>query len=170
MSGTHDGPGELSPAVVDVIHRIVTDPGRLSRSWYEGDRAKAMDEGPYVELIGVVVSVTALDVFARGIGVAPAALPEAEPGAPSQECPETRPDGAWVPLVPLQEGQFMPYIGRALSSVPAEWRNLGQLAEPHYMALHHVPDPHYETPGRAIDRLQMELVASRVSKLNDCFY
>jgi hypothetical protein len=38
------------------------------------------------------------------------------------------------------------------------------------MELSHVSDPHYETPGRAIDRLQMELVASRVSLMNDCFY
>ena len=34
--GEHVDTGALPPNVVDVVHRIRTDPGRLSRAWFEG--------------------------------------------------------------------------------------------------------------------------------------
>src|SRR3974377_2238107 len=33
--GRHDGPGALPERVVEQIHRIVTDPGRLTRGWFD---------------------------------------------------------------------------------------------------------------------------------------
>src|SRR5262245_23209111 len=30
---THSAAADLGPAVVDAVHRVVTDPGRLSRRW-----------------------------------------------------------------------------------------------------------------------------------------
>ncbi len=188
VQGRHDGPDELPAEVVDVIHRVVTDPGRLSKSWYEGVlEGGGLDDAHYVELIGVTVTLNALDVFARAVGVDSPRLPEAARGEPSRERPASaRVLGAWVPQIPSRdEGgddagdewrslygdmPFVPQIGRALSLVPAEVENLKDISEPHYMALENVADPRYQTPGRALDRLQMELVASRVSSLNDCFY
>src|ERR1051326_2830352 len=32
-SGKHDSATDLRPAIVDAVHRVVTDPGRLSRRW-----------------------------------------------------------------------------------------------------------------------------------------
>jgi hypothetical protein len=183
VDGTHAGPALLPAEVVDVVHRIVTDPGRLSRSWCDGVLAKTLDDGRYVELIGTVVSITALDVFARAIGADTAPLPAAQAGEPSRERPASAVDqGAWVPLVPFGEAggadaervygglDAVPNIGRALSLVPSQVEALRAFSGPHYMTIEHVGDPSYETPGRALDRLQMELVAARVSKLNDCFY
>lgn len=184
VQGVHDGPDELPPEVLDVVHRIVTDPGRLSKSWYQGVLdGGALDDTRFVELVSVTVMLTALDVFARALGVPPAPLPEAGDGLPSRERPATaRVQGAWVPQIPAgEEGgeewralygdrEFVPQIGRALSLVPAEVEMMKAVAEPHYMALDHVVDPTYETPDRTLDRLQMELIASRVSNLNECFY
>ena len=36
VRGSHGGGSALPAAVVDVVHRVVTDPGRLSKSGYEG--------------------------------------------------------------------------------------------------------------------------------------
>ncbi len=184
VDGTHDDPTSLEPAVVDIVHRIVTDPGRLSRSWYEKVLADgAVDAERYCELVAVTVFTNALDVFARAVGSESQAFPDAAAGEPRRVRPETaRVDGAWVPQIPPgEEGGAdwqalygdrteVPQIGRALSLVPAEVEILNAMSAVHYMELDHVSNPGYSTPGRAIDRLQMELIASRVSAINECFY
>ncbi len=184
LDGEHAGPGELAREIVDVIHRIVTDPARLARSWYDRVMAQGLlNEERYVELVSVTVLINSLDVFARAIGIQPAPLPAPTAGSPSRERPATaRTEGAWVSQIPAgAEGgedwaalygdrDEVPQIGRALSLVPAEVAMLDALSGPHYMNLAHVGDPSYTEPGRALDRLQMELVAARVSAINECFY
>lgn len=184
VEGAHVGSTDLAPEIVDVIHRIVTDPGRLARSWYDRVMAQGiLNEERYIELVSVTVLINALDVFARAIGSPPTPLPEPTPGSPSRQRPTTaRIDGAWVPQVPVgAEGgedwtalygdrEYVPQIGRALSLVPDEVAMLNALSGAHYMEIDHVGDPSYAEPGRSLDRLQMELVASRVSAINECFY
>ncbi len=184
IEGGHSGPGELGAEIVDVIHRIVTDPGRLARSWFDRVMAEGhLTEEQYVELVSVTVLLNALDVFACAIGSSPLALADAQPGSPSRVRPATaRIEGAWVPQVPVGadggddwtaaygDREYVPQIGRALSLVPAEVALLNLTSESHYMSIDHVTDPGYSEPDRALDRLQMELVASRVSAVNECFY
>jgi hypothetical protein len=184
LDGDHVGPSDLAPRIVDVIHRIVTDPGRLARSWYERVVAEGvLSEERYVELVSVAVQSNALEVFAQAIGVESPEIPAAMPGEPTQQRPASaRVEGAWVPQIPCGEAggeewtavygdrEFVPQIGRALSLVPAEVDALNAISTSHYMTIDHVTDPSYTEPGRALDRLQMELVASRVSALNECFY
>jgi hypothetical protein len=183
VDGAHDGPGTLPADAVDAIHRIVTDPGRLSKSWYQRVIGGGLESTHYVELIGVTVMTTAIDLFARALGIEVAPLPTPESGEPTRRRPvSARDDGAWVLQVPSgpdggDEGreiygdmEFVPNIGRALSLVPAEVLGLHAMSGPHYMKLEDVGNPAYATPGRALDRLQMELVAARVSAINECFY
>ena len=59
---------------------------------------------------------------------------------------------------------------RALSLVPDEVRMLRALAPSHYVPFERVTDPGFTPPGRALARPQMELIAARVSALNECFY
>lgn len=184
VAGDHEGPSDLEPEVVDVVHRIVTDPGRLTKSWYEGVTSSAtLDPESYIELIGVTVFLTAVDAFARAVGVEPRPLPDAAPGEPSRRRPPGAAlDRAWVPrLVGGADGQpawhdlwgdraDVAEVERGLSLVPSEVDFLNRFAPVHYMDFRHVPDPRYAHPDRALDRLQNELVASRVSLVNECFY
>jgi hypothetical protein len=62
---------------------------------------------------------------------------------------------------------FVPNIVRALSLVPDQVRALRRWSDAHYLPVERIPDP---TARRALDRTQMELVAARVSALNQCFY
>src|SRR5262249_17679575 len=79
IEGQHDHLGVLSDAAVDMIHRVVMDPGRLSRQWCLKILAAGLSAEQYVEIIGTLVAVVSIDSFCRGIGVPLHALPEAQP-------------------------------------------------------------------------------------------
>ena len=132
--GVHDGGGELPGPVVEVVHRVRTDSGRLTRAWYEGVLASGLSDAQYVEIVGVVATTSALDTFSRGIGVAPTPLPPPRPGEPTRHRPaRAKPGIAWVPTLELSDvadADPDPYPGksaaevfnihRALSLVPEE--------------------------------------------------
>jgi hypothetical protein len=178
VEGTHESLGVLPEGAVDVIHRVVTDPGRLSKAWYEQVLAGGLEDTHYVEIIGVVITVVTIDVFCRGVGVRPHPLPSPVDGEPSRRRPESAKLGAaWVPMIAqgkekgpeanlYKEGDH-PHVGRALSLVPDEVRGMKGLIRAQYVPVHQVIDVRV---NRSISRAQMELVAGRVSALNGCFY
>lgn len=178
VEGEHDNLGVLSEPVIEVIHRIRTDPGRLTRRWYEQILAKGISDAEYVETVGVVVTIVAVDTFARAIGVPAPELPAPVNGTPSKIRPASAKfEGAWVPMIAVSDAKgpevdlyasvFSANIERALSLVPNEVRGLSDLAAQHYVPFEKVQDITY---GRSISRPQMELLAGRVSALNRCFY
>ena len=186
IDGVHDAHPEnrdLLPAVVvDAVHRIVNDASRLTRGWYERTLANGLADGQYVELVGTVVSVVSIDSFCRAVGVSLHPLPVPEPGSASGYRPETAAhDGqSWVPMVPFDnsgtpEADLWPpkrtgNVIRALSLAPDEVRTLNDLGGVHYIEHGLVRDPAAARTGGALSRAQIELVAGRVSILNDCFY
>jgi hypothetical protein len=179
VRGEHDTASDLSDAAVELIHRVTTDPGRLSRRWFDSLRAGGLDEGEYVEILGVLVTVVSIDQFCRGLGLPLHELPEPQPGAPSRRRPPGLVDGgAWVAMldprrVDAAERDLFPAgrtgnVIRALSLVPDEVRNLVQLSQAHYLRQEEMMDL---ARGRgALDRAQVELVAGRISALRECFY
>jgi len=178
VEGKHATLGALPDAAVEVIHRVTTDPGSLSKSWFDAVTSETLSDGQYVEIIGVVVTVVSIDSFCRGMGLPPNPLPAAEPGDPTRRRPEgAEHDGAWVPMLDpsrLAESEADLFGGsrtgnviRALSLVPDEVRGLKDLSAAHYLAMDDMIDL---DKGRSIDRRQVELIAGRVSALNECFY
>jgi hypothetical protein len=179
VEGHHDHPGALPDAAVDVIHRVVTDPGRLSRQWFEKTLAADLTVEQYVEIIGTLVALVSIDSFCRGIGVPLHPLPAPQPGAPSSyRPPGAMPEDAWVPMIPVERatgaeadlygGQAVGNVLRALSLVPDEVRTLCDLSAAHYLPMGRVRDP--SAAVGALNRMQMELIAGRVSALRQCFY
>lgn len=69
VAGQHDHLGALSDPAVDVIHRVVTDPGRLSRQWCDETMTAGLSAEQYVEILGTLVALVSIDSFCRGIGV-----------------------------------------------------------------------------------------------------
>ena len=183
VEGKHDRAGEgtsgLDEAAVDVVHRIVTDAPRLSRSFIEKLAAEGITDAHYVELLGLVVSVISVDRFHEALGLPLEPLPAPRPGAPSGYRPTSAvPDVGWVPMIP--NGKAMgaeadlypghgPNVIRAMSLVPDAVRRLKDLSTVQYVPFEHVANPSIE-PDRALGRSQIELVASRVSAVNECFY
>ena len=80
--GEHATVSGLDAVLVDVIHRVRTDPGRLSKRWFEAVRAAGLSEGEYVEAVGIVALTAGLDAFCHTLGMPPFSLPQASPGPP----------------------------------------------------------------------------------------
>jgi hypothetical protein len=179
VNGEHDTIRALPAPAVEVIHRVTVDNGRLSRAWFEKTLAAGLDDAQYVEIIGVVVTVVSIDSFCRGIGVPPHPLPEPVAGEPSRRRPPgALPESAWVPMIAERRAtgpeadlySGMPRTGnvvRAMSLVPDAVRGLKDLSAAHYLAPEAMVDL---SAGRSLDRAQIELIAGRVSALNECFY
>ena len=178
LPGRHLDAGPIAAPYVDAIHRIVTDPGRLTECWLDELREEGLEDGPYIELVGVVVTSLCVDVFYRTLGLPLPELPVPEAGAPSGYAPESASkDVAWVPMVPPDVGledvydgnPIIPYVRQALSLVPDEMRNLVRMEVSHYLPLEAMRRPG-DNAGHALDRMQLEFLAARVSYLHDCFY
>lgn len=180
VSGEHEATAVLSAAAVDAVHRIVTDAARLSRTWVEKLAAAGVSDGHYVELLGVVVAVFSIDEFHRGLALAPEPLPVPEGGAPSHERPAgAQPGIAWVPMLSLRAARksapdlfasmpVAPNVIAAMSLVPDAVRDLKRLSAAHYLPVLDVANP--TVRGVALSRAQIELIAGRVSAINECFY
>lgn len=179
VDGEHSSLGQLPDLHVDVIHRIATDPGRLTHSWYKDVIAGGMSEGEYVETVGIVAHVTAVDTFIRAVGAELPALPEPLDGEPSRYRPaEAKQNEAWVPNIiwdehgPNEADYFQEGIGsnirRALTLVPDEARSFFRLSDHQYLTKQQMWD--FVGRHRAIDRAQIELLAGRVSAINQCTY
>ncbi len=179
VDGAHDAPGTLTAAETEAVHRVVTDPGRLSRSWLDGLFADGLADTAYIEIVSVVAIVMVVDAFRRALGLAPFDLPEPLPGAPSgHAAPGARDHDGWVRLVApedaapadgrLYDGPTPAPVVKALSLVPEAKHAYWEMAEAHYLPSAEMPD--FATEVRAIDRMQMEVLASRVSALHQCVY
>ena len=182
VDSAHDAVSDLSDTMVEVVHRITTDPGRVTKTWFDGIIQQGLKVEEYIEIIGTVVHLFSTDEFCRGLGLPLNELPAPLAGEPSQYRPAgliEDGDGAWVPILPravdsgaesdLWEGTLHGYVIRALSLVPDEVRSLGDLAAIHYLAFSQIAQ--WEgSPQGTLSRIQTEVVAARVSAINGCFY
>jgi len=179
VQGHHDSEGMLSDALTEVIHRIVTDQSRLTKAFYRIALKSGISDGEYVETIGVIATVIAIDGFTRAIGLPEFALPDPEPGEPSRHRPlGAKIDRAWVPTVSpedvteaeasLYDGLAGANIHRALSLVPAETTGFFDIDAVQYLPDAQLRD--YGTEYRDLTHVQIELLAARVSALNQCVY
>ena len=179
VSGSHDRASELPEAVVDAIHRITVDAGRIARSDYDS-WAESFSDSHYVELLGVVVQIIAVDTLALALGYALPDLLEPRLGDPTRHRPPAaRSRDMWAPTLPnrgrdedshdLYRGHTVPNVALALSLVPAEVRAMSALTAAHYLSARDLANVQ-SAGGRALSRPQIELIAARVSALNECFY
>ena len=185
--GHHDSRGALPERIIEQIHRIVSDPGRLTRQWFDGILAWGTSDAEYVEIVGVVATVVSIDTFCRAIGLPPHPLPQPEPGEPHRRRPPTahQRGEAWLPMIHPKDLEGQLYtdeekvlakywggipsnIRRALSLVPEEAYAWFQLVETQYLPGKWMRD--FANEYRAITHAQIELIAGRVSVLNQCFY
>ena len=178
VEGEHAATDRLSAAEVELIHRLTTDSGRLSQAWAEGILAAGVTEEVYVEIVSIVCIVMVIDTFRRSLDLPPFDLPIPVAGEPSRyRAPGARRHDAWISLVQPQDvvesdgdlyGPTASPVVKAFSLVPQAKRDYWNLAEEHYLPGSEMTN--FATGARAIDRMQMELVAGRVSALHQCVY
>jgi len=155
--------GALPGAATNAARTVAIKASTIRPEMIDRWAADGLDEFAYVEIVGIVAIVTALDVAAFGLGRRAEPLPVGRPGDPSRVKPEgaVKSDG-WVPTVGPA------WAPEALSAVPSERDGMHTIHGPLYLSMEQMLDLDIERDGMA--RFQMELVAARTSMLNDCFY
>jgi hypothetical protein len=178
VKGSHAATGELSAPVVDAVHRLATDPGRIGVRWMDELRAAGLEAEAVVELVAVVSTVCLADTLAVATAAPERELPLAGSGTPDR----VRPPGlanqcAWVPTVDPEAAEgpvgavyamvqgmagFVFHVARALSSVPAAMQTFFRSFAASYRT-------HGPTQG-PLSRPQVEVLAASTSAINECFY
>ena len=181
VGGDHENVTDLSPAEIEIIHRVSTDSGRLSEKWLKGEmEAGAVSEEAYIEIVGIICTVLMIDRFAEALGQPEFPLLEPVPGEPSgYRAPGAKMHDAWISLVEpedvtpedgnLYDGEsWAPGVIKALSLVPDAMRAYWELGDAHYIP--HTEVFNLDFDGREIARSQIEVVAARVSAVHQCVY
>ena len=169
VEGEHDAVSDLPPVLIDMIHRLRTDPGRYTRTVFDGVLAVGISREHYLEAVSVVNAAVIVDTLHAALGLPLPDLPTPESGAPiGQPAPDVVDDGAWVPLTRVDDRTATitglpgaPNIARSLGCVPSAVALFFTAFRGHY-ALRDIP--------LAVSQAQAEFIASRVSALNECFY
>ena len=153
----------LPAAATEAAALLSHQPAAISQEQINDWESRGLSAGHYVELIGIVSQLTAVDTFHRALEMELEPLPAAQGGEPSQQLPAAPATitKAWVPML------GSPTIPTSLSAVPAEMAALEALHGPMYLTYEEMSDP---AVTRGLTRAQTELVASRTSAINECFF
>jgi len=151
-------PLEISQLARHLMHDPATVGSENVRS-----AADAAGEAATVETIAIISQLSAVDSFHAALGIPTESLPSPVDGAATGDVVEGLKRRRTH--VPMPAGP----IPVALDLVPAEGRMLEALAGPQYMTYDEMAlNDFRRTPG--LDRSQMELISSRESFHNECFY
>ncbi len=173
---------KLPDAAVRLARAVAVDSQNIDRKFCQDIQAQGVSEGAYVEIVALVSRLSNLDVFTRGLGIPVRKLLEpADETHPSFERPAEAVDEGFftasVPSAPqggaLAESLYgespAGNIFRAVSLVPDEARRVMSLVSQQYFGAEHLLDFHAAS-DHALSRAQIELIATKVSEHNQCFY
>lgn len=168
----------LPPAAIDVIWRLTNHVTTLTHEWYQSYVPVQLAAEKYVEIVGMVAQVTLTDRFADALDLDRIPVPDLPTGDPTREMP----DGAevsshWVPTAPIVDGSWtpadpntpVPNVRKALSLVAAERIMQWVLIDAHYVQGGALADD-FAGMHWSLTRSQIELLGTRTSNVNECFY
>lgn len=175
------GPAELPEATVFAVHKLIGDLPNVTREWYEETiSADGMSDAHYIELLGVLVHIWSVDEMHRALDIPLEPLPDPIPGDPTRVRPTgAKEHGSWPPTIQPEDldereadiydgAEYAANVRAAMSLHPDSVRWLADLFDAHYLSWTEIQS--VQEPFRVLTRPQRELVAARVSALNECFY
>lgn len=163
-------PDSIADSIADSINEptrqaagtVAARAGTITQATVEDWFAQGLDPLAYVELVGLVARTTAIDTAVIGLGGPLEPLPDPAGGEPSQVVlASAKRRSAWVPMVGGAGATT------ALSAIPAEDRAQEELHGALYLTYQEMGS---FTINKGLSRSQMELVASRTSLHNDCYF
>ncbi|MGD9702894.1 MAG: hypothetical protein AB7V74_10885 [Acidimicrobiia bacterium] len=157
----------MTEVTIDCVYRIARHASTLTDDWYQAQLDRGLDPIAYVEMVGVVVAVAAVDGFFRAAGLQRPPLPAAVIGEPSRQHPPVESATLnWVPVaVPADRTAA---VVQGLSAAPEEWANVARLHAAQYIPVDEMGELGWNRG--TLDRGEMELVAARLSAARECFY
>lgn len=172
----------LPDVALQLASEVALGATNIDRDYFNNVTSQGVTPGAYIEIVGVVSRLVNLDIFSRGIGLSPRPLdPVEDEGTPDFALPDEAVDeGFFVNSVPsppaggsLGESLYgknpAGNILRSLSLVPAEARRVINLIGNQYYSSEQLMD-FSASSSHALSRAQVEVVASKVSEHNRCFY
>ncbi len=173
---------DLSDTAKHVAREAALSPGTFVREFYEEAVRDGLTDAEYVEIVGIVGRLVNFDVVARGLGIGPRAIGVSGGDNPSRRRPHTAiAEGAWVDTVPAGpsggdaaremygDAKMVSFIFRGMSLAPSENLAHMELDEAQYLPARHFAEFDYQQ-HEGLTRPQVEVVAGRVSAINECFY
>ena len=165
VEGAHQATAEVSAEAIEVLHRVASDPGRLTRAWAD-EMMAALGDTVYTELVGIAATAMTVDAFDWAMHGAETPIADAGNGAVAEQRPDDVGEvGAWVHQ--SIEGATA-NVSRALSLVPVTNRAWRGLSNGLYSRGEGFMDLRWD--DRALNRPQAELVAARTTAELECFY
>jgi hypothetical protein len=162
--GTGGVDAALPHSAVDAARTLGTEPGVVRRGTVDGWMVEGLDDVGYVELVGIVSRVTAVDTFHRAMGLPLEPLPEPDAGDPTGDPLPRRAKRTSRSHAPTVGPPTIPSV---LSAVPAENQAWMDLADAMYLTFAEMESPDIV---KDLHRRQIEVVAARTSLINDCFF
>lgn len=163
---------DVSPELARVAARLASGSPHPTRAWYESVRDRI---GPliYVELVGLVAVASAAASFRRTLGLPDVVLSDVEASGatddgPSRIDPPELADAKWNWVPVGAPADKTAAVVQALTAVPATFDELWSLADAQYIPDAEMVDPKW-TRG-TLTRVDMELIATRVSFSRECHY
>lgn len=160
-----EGPGDagsIDEVTQEAAAQVGAAAGDLVEADVDGYHERGLDPLPYVELIGIVSRVTAIDTATIGLGAELQPFGSPSPGEPSKSTVAgAKRRSGWVPTVGGAGATT------ALSAVTSEDVAQEQLHGALYLSYYEMGDLGII---KALNRTQMELAAARTSLHNDCYF
>jgi len=160
---------DIDTPAATAAQMIHDEPAHITRDWLAELEANGLTLAEYVEVLGIVSQLRAIDTFEFGVGRPTRPLPEPTAEGPSPAVvTDATINGGWVPTV---GPAFPPSV---LSSVPAE--NEAAMEDIHGVLYLAPTAGEGYTMGNmtvvrdGLSRTQMEFVAARTSLVNECFF
>ena len=151
----------------DAIYRISRHAATLTREWYEKVTAE-INPLAFVELCGIACTIAPVMAFRRALGLPALEIGSAKLGQPSKQKPNNIVAAQlnWVPVVGPADKDAA--VVQAFTAVPETNRVIWAMADAQYIPDKEMVDPNW-TRG-TLSRVQIELIATRVSQQRECFY
>lgn len=162
--GLADSGPQLDPLMAETVARVAVEAMHSRQEHVAAWEAAGRDVLAFVEMVAVVALISSIDSYRVGLGAPLDPIPEPTPGEPTRADDDRAvTSNAWVPTVGIA------LAPTALNALPKEKERKDAISKEWYLTDEFVHKYDVD-PGRELSRAQMELVASRTSYLNECFF
>ena len=152
----------ISAVVIEAAEKIAVNAHAINQFWVDECYDRGLKPLQLVELTAIVSQLSTIDTYTMGLGAELRALPDPKPGNPIEvEVKGAKLTRGWYPT------RGVAGAPNCFSAIAAENEALHDIHGAMYLGMEEMAD---NSIVKTLHRSQIELLAARTSKYNDCFY